>query len=306
MAAVTPELIKQLREATNAGMLDCKKALIQTDGNMEAAIEELRKKGLSKAAKVADKVAAEGAIVLQIADDHRLATIVEINCETDFVAKNDKFKAFASEVISHIANGSFATIDELKSKPFGAQSFDEKISAAIGKLGEKIDIRRFAKLSATNGIVNGYLHSNGKIAVIVAVETTANGLESGLVNVVRDIAMHAAAMKPLYLNEASIPAEVITKEREIAAEQLKKEGKPEAMLEKIIPGKIKKFIAESTLEGQAFVKDDKMSVAEALSAAAKALGATAKLVGYERFEVGEGIAKKSNDFAAEVAAQTQR
>lgn len=302
MAAVTPELIKQLREATNAGMLDCKKALIQTDGNMEAAIEELRKKGLSKAAKVADKVAAEGAIVLQIADDHRLATIVEINCETDFVAKNDKFKAFASEVISHIANGSFATIDELKSKPFGAQSFDEKISAAIGKLGEKIDIRRFAKLSATNGIVNGYLHSNGKIAVIVAVETTASGLE----NVVRDIAMHAAAMKPLYLNEASIPAEVITKEREIAAEQLKKEGKPEAMLEKIIPGKIKKFIAESTLDGQAFVKDDKMSVAEALSAAAKALGATAKLVGYERFEVGEGIAKKSNDFAAEVAAQTQR
>ena len=302
MAAVTPELIKQLREATNAGMLDCKKALIQTDGNMEAAIEELRKKGLSKAAKVADKVAAEGAIVLQIADDHRLATIVEINCETDFVAKNDKFKAFASEVISHIANGSFATIDELKSKPFGAQSFDEKISAAIGKLGEKIDIRRFAKLSATNGIVNGYLHSNGKIAVIVAVETTASGLE----NVVRDIAMHAAAMKPLYLNEASIPAEVITKEREIAAEQLKKEGKPEAMLEKIIPGKIKKFIAESTLEGQAFVKDDKLSVAEALSAAAKALGATAKLVGYERFEVGEGIAKKSNDFAAEVAAQTQR
>ncbi|GHV60305.1 elongation factor Ts [Campylobacterota bacterium] len=302
MAAVTPDLIKELREATNAGMLDCKKALTETDGNIEAAVEYLRKKGLSKAAKVADKIAAEGAILLQVAADHHSATIVEINCETDFVAKNENFKVFADEVINHIAHGAFATIDELKSKPFGSLSFEEKMGAAIGKLGEKIDIRRFAKLAAQSGIVNGYLHSNGKVAVIVAVETAASGLDG----FVRDIAMHAAAMKPLYLNEASIPADVIAKEREIAIELLKKEGKPEAMLDKIVPGKIKKFIADSTLEGQAFVKDDKKSVAEALSAAAKALGATAKLVGYERFEVGEGIAKKSNDFAAEVAAQTQR
>ncbi|GHV01931.1 elongation factor Ts [Campylobacterota bacterium] len=302
MPAVTPELIKQLREATNAGMLDCKKALTENDGDMEAAVEWLRKKGLSKAAKVADKIAAEGAIVLKIADDKKSATIVEINCETDFVAKNDNFKAFAKEVIDGISASPAKTIDELKASGLGAQSYTDLIGGAIGKLGEKIDIRRFAKHTLSNGIVNGYLHSNSRVGVIVAIETTAKELA----DFARDIAMHAAAMKPLYLNETEVPAEDIAKEREIALEQLRKEGKPEAMLEKIVPGKIKKFIADITLEGQAFVKDDKKSVAEALNAAAKALGTTAKLVGFTRFEVGEGIDKKSNDFAAEVAAQTQR
>ncbi|MDR2033645.1 MAG: translation elongation factor Ts [Helicobacteraceae bacterium] len=295
MAGVTPEMIKHLRESTNAGMLDCKKALIESDGDISAAVEWLRKKGLSKAAKVADKVAAEGAIVLKVSDDFKSASIVEINCETDFVAKNDHFKSFANDAIERVRNGDFKTTDELRA------SLSDRASEAIAKLGEKIDVRRFAKYSLTNGAINGYLHSNSRVGAIVAIETGAK-----LEEFARDIAMHATAMKPLYLNAAEVPAEAIAKEREIAIEQLKKEGKPEAMLEKIAQGKINKFIQDNTLEGQTFVKDDKKSVAQALNDAAKAQGASAKIVFFARFEVGEGIEKKSNDFAAEVAAQTQR
>ncbi|MDR2639122.1 MAG: translation elongation factor Ts, partial [Helicobacteraceae bacterium] len=288
MAAVTPELIKRLRESTNAGMLDCKRALGESDGDIDAAAEWLRKKGLSKAAKVADKIAAEGAIALKVSDDRKSATLVEINCETDFVAKNDNFKRFAAETIGAIYDADFETIDDLKNGSLGGKRYDDFVAEAIAKLGEKIDIRRFANYSINNGVVNGYLHSNARVGVIVAIESEAN-----LADFARDIAMHAAAMKPLYLNEAAIPAEAIAKEREIAIELLKKEGKPEAMLEKIVPGKIKKFIQDSTLEGQAFVKDDKKSVAQALNDAAKAQDANAKIVFFARFEVGEGLAKKS-------------
>ncbi|MDR3347800.1 MAG: translation elongation factor Ts [Helicobacteraceae bacterium] len=301
MAAVTPETIRQLREATNAGMLDCKKALVENDGNMEAAVEWLRKKGLSKAANVANKVAAEGVIALKVSENGKRATIVEINCETDFVAKNDNFRTFTNEAIGCIHNSAFRTIDDIKNGSFNGKSYNDFVGETIGRLGEKIDIRRFADFTVANGTINGYLHSNFRVGAIVAIETNAN-----LADFARDIAMHAVAMKPLYLNEAAIPDEVIAKEREIAVEQLRKEGKPEAMLDKIVPGKIKKFIQDSTLEGQAFVKDDKKSVAQALNEAAKAQGASAKIVFFARFEVGEGIEKKSDDFAAEVAAQTKR
>ncbi|MDR2905488.1 MAG: translation elongation factor Ts [Helicobacteraceae bacterium] len=299
MAAVTPELIKELREKTNAGLLDCKKALTETNADMEAAVEWLRKKGLSKAAKVADKVAAEGTIALKVDGDK--ATIVEINCETDFVAKNANFKAFESEVLEALHGGNFSAIGDLKTGVVGGKKYEDLIADAIAKMGEKIDVRRFAKYQIKNGVIGGYLHSNSRVGVIVAVETAAP-----IADFARDIAMHAAAMRPTYLNEAEIPADVLAKEREIAMEQLKKEGKPEAMLEKILPGKIKRFVADVTLEGQAFVKDDKKSVAEALNAVAQARGASAKIVFFARFEVGEGLQKKSDDFAAEVAAQTKR
>lgn len=305
--AVTPELIKQLREATNAGLLDCKKALTEVDGDMEGAIEWLRKKGLSKAAKVADKVAAEGAINVKIAGDFKSGTVTEVNCETDFVAKNENFQSFLSEMTEVIHTGGFADMDAFRKHKFGASSFEERMGEAFSKVGEKIEVRRFASFNVgANGVVNGYLHANGRVGVVVAVECDSPKTAEAVREMTRDIAMHAAAMKPVYLDEAAVPAEEIAKERDIAIEQLKKEGKPEAMLEKIVPGKIKKFIQESTLVGQAFVKDDKKSVAEALSAAAKAAGGTAKLVGFARFEVGEGIAKKGCSFAEEVAAQTQR
>ncbi|MDR0664013.1 MAG: translation elongation factor Ts [Helicobacteraceae bacterium] len=301
MASVAPELIKRLREASNAGILDCKKALEESGGDINAAAEWLRKKGLTKAAKVADKVAAEGAIALKISDDHKKATLAEINCETDFVAKNENFKSFAAQAVGGVHSSNFKTIDDLKNGAINGKSYADFVGEAIAKLGEKIDIRRFANYSLTNGAINGYLHSNSRVGAIVAIETAAN-----LADFARDIAMHAAAMKPLYLNEADIPSEAIAKEREIAIEQLRKEGKPEAMLDKIAQGKIKKFIQDNTLEGQAFVKDDKKSVVQALNDAAKARGASAKIVFFARFEVGEGIEKKSSDFAAEVAAQTKR
>lgn len=305
--AVTPEMIKQLREATNAGMLDCKKALTESDGNMEGAIEWLRKKGLSKAAKVADKVAAEGSINVKIADDFKSGTLTEVNCETDFVAKNENFQSFVSEMTEVIHTEGFADMDAFRGHKFGSSSFEERMGEAVSKVGEKIEVRRFATFSVgENGVVNGYLHSNGRVGVVVAVECDSAKTAEAVRDIVRDIAMHAAAMKPMYLDETAIPAEIVEKERAIAIEQLKKEGKPEAMLEKIVPGKIKKFVQESTLVGQSFVKDDKKSVAEALSAEAKNAGGSAKIVGFARYEVGEGIEKKGCSFAEEVAAQTQR
>ncbi|MDR0747216.1 MAG: translation elongation factor Ts [Helicobacteraceae bacterium] len=295
---VDKKLIVQLREKTSAGVLDCKKALVESGGDIALAVEWLRKKGLSKAAKVAAKVAAEGRIALRIGSDLKSGSIVEINCETDFVAKNDNFVAFCDKTISYVHEASFNTIEEMREQG----CFSENVNSAIATMGEKIDIRRVAKLSETGGIVNGYLHSNAKVGVLVAVETDC----ADLGGFVRDIAMHAAAMRPLYLDESAIPAAVIAKEREIAVEQLKKEGKPEAMLEKIVPGKIKKFIQEATLAGQPFVKDDKKSVSQALSDAATQRGCTARLAGFVRFEVGEGIEKKSASFADEVAQQIRR
>lgn len=307
MAAVTPEMIKQLREATNAGMLDCKKALTEANGDMEAAITLLRKKGLSKAAKVADKIAAEGVISLKVADDFKSATISEINCETDFVAKNENFTSFSYEITEVIHVGKYMDFDGLKGHKFGSHSYEERMGEAVSKMGEKIDIRRFESFSVgANGVVNGYLHANGRVGAIVAVECDSAKTAEAVRDFVRDIAMHAAAMKPSYLNPDTVPQEAIDKERDIAIEQLKKEGKPEAMIEKIIPGKIKKFSEENSLAGQAFVKDDKKTVAAALTEAAKAVGGTAKLTSFARYEVGEGMTKKGCTFAEEVASQTQR
>lgn len=305
--SVTPQMIKQLREATAAGMLDCKKALTASDGDMDGAIEFLRKKGLSKAAKVADKVAAEGVINLTIADDFKSGTLIEVNCETDFVAKNENFQGFADEMTDLIHTEEFADMESFQAHSFGGVSFEERMGEAVAKVGEKIEVRRFDSFKVDeNGVVNGYLHANGRVGVVVAAACDSAKTAEAVREFVRDIAMHAAAMNPSYLDESQIPEEVIAKEREIAKEQLLKEGKPEAMLEKILPGKIKRFVNDNTLAGQAFVKDDKKSVQQALEAAAKEAGGTAKLEGFARFEVGEGIEKKGCSFAEEVAAQTKQ
>jgi elongation factor Ts len=307
MATVTPEMIKQLREATNAGMLDCKKALTESNGDMEGAITYLRKKGLSKAAKVADKIAAEGLIEVKIADDFKSGTITEVNCETDFVAKNENFKGFIFEMTEAIHVGGYADVESFKSHKFGSLSFEDKMGEAVSRIGEKIEVRRFESFKVgANGVVNGYLHANGRVGVVVAVECDSAKTADAVRDITRDIAMHAAAMKPAYLDESAVPQDAIDREKDIAIEQLKKEGKPEAMIEKIVPGKIKKFVQENSLVGQAFVKDDKKTVGEALVAAAKTAGGTAKLVAFARYEVGEGMIKKGCSFAEEVASQTQR
>jgi len=302
--AVTPALIKELREGTGAGLLDCKNALTASDGDMDGALEWLRKKGLSKVSKVAGKIAAEGTVAVEINDDFKKATITEVNCQTDFVAKNENFVSFANEMSGYIHAENISSVEDLQKMSFGSKSFEEKMGEAIQKVGEKVEVRRFDTITVgDNGVVNGYIHAGGNIGVIVAAECDSPKTAEAVRDILRNIAMHAAAMNPIYMNEDEIPAETLEKEREIAIEELKKEGKPEAMFDKIIPGKLKKYAKDNSLVNQPYVMDDKKTVAEALSAVAKESGGTAKIVGYRRFKVGEGIAKNEVSFADEVAAQ---
>ncbi len=290
MANFGPKDIKKLREMTGAGMLDCKQALAATDGDMEKAVEWLRKKGLGAAAKKAGKVAAEG--VIAIRTEGNRAIMLEVNSQTDFVAKNEKFQSFVNEVLDHVMANNFNTVEEIQNSEINGQPFADYLALQIATIGENLVVRRYAKVE-TDGSLGTYVHANSKVGVIVASDT------AGVEDVLKNIAMHAAAMNPKYLNEESVPADVIEKEKEIAREQLIKEGKPENILEKILPGKIKRFMQDNTLENQKFVMDDKITVGEALKQANK----DAKLTEYVRFELGEGIEKVEEDFAAEVAKQ---
>ena len=302
--AITAAQVKELRERTGAGMMDCKKALQEANGDMDKAIEILRKKGIAKAAKKADRVASEGTIAVEVSEDNKCATIVEVNSETDFVAKNETFQKLVEKVKTHISTSTVESVEELYKSEIDGATFEEYMKAEIAKIGENIVVRRFDRICVEGaGIVSGYLHMGGKIGVIVAATCDKEETCAAIKDLLKDIAMHIAAMNPLYLDEASIPADVIEKEKEIAKAQLEKEGKPANIIEKIIPGKIKKFVEENTLLGQKFVKDDKKSVKQVLDEAAKAAGGEAKIVRFVRYELGEGIEKKEEDFAAEVAAQ---
>jgi len=302
MANFGPKDIKKLREMTDAGMMDCKQALAASDGDMDAAQEWLRKKGLGAAAKKAGKVAAEGAIVMKIGE-HK-AVLGEINSQTDFVAQNEKFKAFTATVVAHAFDNDLNDAEALNASEINGQPFAEFMSLNIATIGENLVARRFATIDAgENGAVNGYIHANGRVGVIVAAECDSSETAAAVKNALKEIAMHAAAMSPKFLDESKIDASVIEKEKEIAREQLLKEGKPEAILEKILPGKIKRFLQDNTLVDQKFVMNDKMSVSEYLNSVAKEAGGTAKLVAFVRLELGEGIEVVEEDFAAEVAAQ---
>ena len=302
MANFGPKDIKKLREMTDAGMMDCKQALAASDGDMDAAQEWLRKKGLGAAAKKAGKVAAEGAIVMKVADDK--AVLGEINSQTDFVAQNEKFKAFTAEVIEHAYANDLNDAEAVNASEINGQPFAEFMSLNIATIGENMVARRFAAIKAGGTVaVNGYVHANGKVGVIVAAECDSAETAAAVKDALKNIAMHAAAMSPRFLDESKIDVAVIEKEKEIAREQLLKEGKPEAILEKILPGKIKRFLQDNTLVDQKFVMDDKVSVAGYLSAVAKEAGGSAKLIEFVRLELGEGIEVAEEDFAAEVAAQ---
>ncbi len=304
MAAVTSELIKELRDRTAAGMLDCKKALTECDGNLDEAIDWLRKKGLSAAAKKSGRTATEGTITIELSADHKKATVSEINCETDFVGQNENFIEFCATTTSHIHNNGIKDTDALLASTINGGAFSDHLSIIIGKIGENIVVRRFAEVSVgANGAVSAYRHANGKIGVLVAAECDSAKTAEAVQAVLKDIAMHAAAMNPNYLDETEVPAEDLARETEVAKAQLEKEGKPAAMWDKILPGKLVKFKKDNCLVEQPFVKDDKKTVKEALEAAAKAVSGTAKLTAFARFEVGEGLEKKACDFASEVAAQ---
>jgi len=349
MAAVTAAMVKELRTATDAPMMDCKKALVENDGDMAKATEWLKERGIAKAAKKADRVAAEGLVGLKLADDFAKATVIEINSETDFVAQNDGFKELVLKTTEEVYNTNPADVAGVMSTEFGSY-----FTETVAKIGEKIELRRFGTLEAEDDTVamNGYVHSNNRIAVIVKAKCDSAKTAEGMRDVLKQIAMHASAMKPQVLSYKDFSAEFVESEtkgrieaikkeneelarlkktlknvpsfvsmvqlteevlkeaEEAIKEDLKAQGKPEKIWDKIVPGSLARFIDDNTtldkeqaLLDQTYVLDDKKTVAQAVEAAAKELGGEAEIVDFIRLEVGEGIEKQADDFAAEVAAQ---
>ncbi len=349
MAAVTAAMVKELRQATDAPMMDCKKVLVEADGDMAKAQELLKERGIAKAAKKADRVAAEGLVGFKMADDFSKATIVEINSETDFVAQNDGFKDLVLKTTEEVYAKEPSDVDGVMNSEFGTY-----FTQTVAKIGEKIELRRFGSLKVDDDTValNGYIHSNNRIAVIGKAKCDSAKTAECIRDTLKQIAMHASAMKPTTLSYKDFDAEYVESETKGRIEALKKdneelarlgkplknvpkyismmqltdevmaqaeadikaellaEGKPEKILDKIIPGKIARFILDNTLLDQEqalldqqYVLDDKLTVAKAVEKAAKACGGTAEIIDFIRLEVGEGIEKKEDDFAAEVAAQ---
>ena len=286
--AITASLVKELRERTGAGMMECKKALVEADGDIEAAAEIMRKSGAAKADKKAGRVAADGAIKAWVSDDGKSAVILEINSETDFVAKDDNFQAFADQVLAAVAAHRPDSVDALSALSLdNGQSVEEARQALIAKVGENIQVRRFETIESDASIAC-YLHG-ARIGVLV----DSNADE----DLARDIAMHIAAVNPQFIDRDAVPAEFVDKEKAILIAQAESSGKPPEIIEKMIQGRLNKFLAEVTLMGQPFVKDPDRTVAQLLS------DAGAEVSGFVRYEVGEGIEKKVEDFAAEVASQ---
>lgn len=290
MAQITAALVKELRERTGAGMMDCKKALTAVEGDMDKAIDFLREKGLAAAAKKAGRIAAEGTVASYVSEDGKVGVIVEINCETDFVAKNDDFKALVSSVAAHIAAANPADLETLLASEIDGQTVEAMVTACIAKIGEKISVRRFARYEAAEGLVAAYIHGGGKIGVLVK-------MNGGSAELGKDIAMHIAAANPSYLNRTQVPAAELEHEKEVLSEQAKNEGKPEKIIEKMVLGRINKYYKEVCLVDQEYVKDPDYTIAKLLKEN------NADVVEFARFQLGEGIEKKQEDFAAEVMSQ---
>jgi len=303
MAEISAALVKELREKTGAGMMDCKRALSETSGNLEGAVDWLRKKGLAAAAKKAGRVAAEG--LVGIAVNGNVGAVVEVNAETDFVARNDVFQKFVAQVaelaLTHV------DLDRLKLAPYpgAGRKVEEELTHLIATVGENMSLRRMARLHVAHGVVAGYVHNQaapglGKIGVIVALESQVH--PERLAGVGRQLAMHVAAAKPQYLDIASVPAADLERERGVLREQAKASGKPEKVVEQMVEGRLRKFYEETVLHEQIFVIDNETKITKVLDAAAKELGAPVKIAGFERLVLGEGVEKAEADFAAEVAA----
>jgi elongation factor Ts len=286
--AVTAAMVKELRERTGAGMMECKKALVETSGDMEAAIETLRISGLAQADKKASRVAAEGKIALAISADGKQAVMVEVNCETDFVAKDESFNAFASAVAENVLNNAPSDVDALMLTRIGADSVEEARQALISKIGENIQVRRFVQAS-TDGTLGAYVHG-GKIGVLV-------NLSGGDEELARDLAMHIAALNPEFVSADDVPSGTVAHEKEILIAQAQGSGKPAEIIEKMVEGRLRKHLSGITLLGQPFVKDGDITVEQLLKQAG------ANVNGFDRIAVGEGIEKKQENFAEEVMQQ---
>ncbi len=287
---VTASLVKELREKTGAGMMDCKKVLTETDGDIEKAIELLRERGIAKAAKKSGRIAAEGLVEAYVSEDGKVGAIVEVNSETDFVGKNEEFKTFVMDVAKQVVKNNPATVEELLAQPSIAvegKTVQEVLVEKIATIGENMTIRRFARFE-TDGLVEKYIHGDGKIAVLV-------NMKNGNKELAKDICMQIAAARPEFVNREQVPADRLEKEKEILKQQTINEGKPEAIAEKIVMGRINKFYEEVCLVDQEFVKDPSVKVSQILK--------DAEVVEFARFEKGEGIEKKEENFAEEVMKQ---
>ncbi|MGL5989069.1 translation elongation factor Ts [Cetobacterium sp.] len=292
MVEITAKLVKELRDRTGAGMMDCKKALGETNGDIEKAIDLLREKGIAKAAKKSGRIAAEGLIFEGVSADNKTAVVLEFNSETDFVAKNDEFRALGQAMVEIALRAGINTVEELKATDLNGVTVETTIANLIAKIGENMSLRRFDKVSA-EGFVTTYNHLGGKLGVIV--EMTGEATEANVAKA-KDIAMHVAAMDPKYVDRALVTTDDLDREREISRKQLEAEGKPAQIIEKILVGKMNKFYEENCLVDQIFVKaENKETVA--------AYAGDIKVVSFSRYKVGEGIEKGEVDFAAEVAAQ---
>lgn len=299
---ITAALVKELRDKTGAGMMDCKKALTETDGDIDKAMDVLREKGLSKATKKADRIAAEGLVTVAFSEDHKQAAVVEINSETDFVAKNPEFVEFVNKVADIVLNNDVADVDALKALPYGEEgTVDEALIQKISKIGEKLSIRRFVKLQTAGNVYVGYIHGGGKIAAVAGIKTDA--FNETVEKVGKDVAMQIASMAPRFVMDSQADQEYLEHEKEIARKQLEEEGKPAQMIEKIIPGKIKKVLKEVCLLDQKFVKNGDLTVEQYVADEAKKAGQDMAVTEMVRYEVGEGIEKRNEDFAEEVAKQ---
>ena len=288
---VTAALVKELREKTGAGMMDCKKVLTETDGDLEKAAELLREKGITKAAKKSGRVAAEGMVEAYISEDEKVGAIVEVNSETDFVAKNEEFRTFVMDVAKQIVKNNPESVEALLAEPAmfeEGKTVNEALIGKIATIGENISIRRFARFETTDGLVEKYIHGDGKIAVLV-------NMTNGNKELAKDVCMQIAAARPEFIDRDQVPAERVEKEKEILKIQTMNEGKPEAIAEKIVLGRINKFYQEICLVDQEFVKDPSKKVSDILK--------DSKVLEFARFETGEGIEKKEENFAEEVMKQ---
>lgn len=285
MSQITASMVKDLREKTGAGMMDCKKALTESGADLEKAIDWLRQKGLAKAAKRADRAAEEGVIILKVADDNKKAVAVEVKCETDFVARGDKFIDFAKDVVNHAFDNFGASSEEILEKPFKGTTLKEAIGEAVAAIGENILLGKTHNAECAEGIVGTYVHSNGKLAALVEVKATGN--EAAAIDFAKNVAMQVVAANPIALDMASVDPALLEREREVYKNKAKEEGKPDNIIDKIADGAVKKYCKEICLMEQAYIRDDKMSIADLQKQASKDAGSEFTIVGFKRLVLGE-------------------
>ncbi|KRQ86976.1 Elongation factor Ts [Caloramator mitchellensis] len=302
---ITAKMVSELRERTGAGMMDCKKALTEAGGDMDKAIEILREKGLAAAAKKAGRIAAEGLVETYISEDGKRGAVVELNCETDFVAKNADFAELAKNIAKQVAASNAATVEEILEEKFIADanlSVKEAITALIAKLGENMTLRRFERFTTENGVISDYIHGGGRIAVMVQLN---GGNEAVSKEVAKELALQIAAANPLYLTREEVPQDVIEKEKEIYKQQALNEGKPEKVVEKMVEGRIQKYFKEVCLVEQLWIRDQDLTIKKLLENKSKEAGNDISIVKFARFEKGEGIEKKEDNFVEEVMKQAK-